>query len=233
MEFPLYYYDEDEHECHHVSESEYISIPEICFCCKNTGIQVPLVMIQTVSEDDEYDGFAFTACHLCKGTSMHYLLDQSIGGNHFLEVSKSFPSQTFDKDFSDSIPKVSKDFIDIYNQSKEAEKMGLDKIAGMGYRKATEFLVTDYLKWLELDDVKTEWLESPKTSLSAKIAKIPDKRTRDISKAISYLGNDQTHYTPRHPEYDIQSIKSFISILAIDIDREIAYREVEKLVEKK
>ncbi|MBC1233676.1 hypothetical protein [Listeria booriae] len=241
MEFPLYYYDEDEHLPEKQALDEILEIDPICCHCKNTGVQVPLVMVENISDNDEYDGYAFTACHLCKCTSMHYLIQfttetPSIHGIDYgrqFKVTKSFPSRAFDREFSDEVSKISKDFIDIYNQSKEAENTGLDKIAGMGYRKATEFLVTDYLKWIKLEDVDNQWLENPKTPLAAKIAKIPNEKTRDVSKAISYLGNDETHYTRRHPEYDVQFIKAFISVLVTEIESEITYREAKNLLSKK
>ena len=37
-------------------------------------------------------------------------------------------------------------FLTIYNQSLSAEDNNLDQIAGIGYRKALEFLIKDYLK---------------------------------------------------------------------------------------
>ena len=36
-------------------------------------------------------------------------------------------------------------FIDVYNQSLEAEIKGLDEIAGMGFRKSLEILVKDFV----------------------------------------------------------------------------------------
>lgn len=58
------------------------------------------------------------------------------------------------REFSDTIKEVSPQFCDIYNQAYAAEQMGLGQITGVGYRKALEFLIKDYL--ISLDPTKDE-----------------------------------------------------------------------------
>lgn len=41
--------------------------------------------------------------------------------------------------FSEMISRISPEFVDIYNQALYAEQNNLNKIAGLGYRKALEF----------------------------------------------------------------------------------------------
>lgn len=82
------------------------------------------------------------------------------------------------------------------------------------------------------EDVTIEWLQEPKTSLSAKICKLKNKRLQNLSRAISFLGNDETHYIRRHPEYDIETIKAFIKALLSDFENELIIEEAEKLLSK-
>ena len=62
--------------------------------------------------------------------------------------------------------------------------------------------------------------------------KIQNNRIKKLSKAITYLGNDETHYSRQHPEYDIDSIKAFISVLISDIEHEMIFQDAEKLINK-
>ena len=52
------------------------------------------------------------------------------------------------KDFPKLIQKLSPDFCEIYNQAYIAQQQGSTKISGIGYRKALEFLVKDYVIFL-------------------------------------------------------------------------------------
>ena len=56
------------------------------------------------------------------------------------------------KIFSEIITSISPQFASIYNQAYHAEQMDLDQICGVGYRKALEFLIKDYLISKETDE---------------------------------------------------------------------------------
>ncbi len=47
--------------------------------------------------------------------------------------------------FEEPIEQISSDFCSIYEQAHKAEQFGLTEICGVGYRKALEFLIKDYL----------------------------------------------------------------------------------------
>ncbi len=49
------------------------------------------------------------------------------------------------KEFSETIIGISSDFVEIFYQAKSAEQNGLNQICGVGYRKALEFLIKDYI----------------------------------------------------------------------------------------
>ena len=56
--------------------------------------------------------------------------------------------------FDEIIQNISPSFPEIYTQASAAEEMNLTQICGMGYRKALEFLIKDYL--ISLDPNKEE-----------------------------------------------------------------------------
>ena len=53
-----------------------------------------------------------------------------------------------------------------------------------------------------------------------------------MSRAISFIGNDETHYVKRHPEYNIQDLKEFIKVLMSDFENELIFEKAEKLLSK-
>ncbi len=230
----LNYYDFDER--HHDSYELDIEEPRICNYCNNVGEQIFISGIYLDNTDDEVAAVCFFSCYFCKKSSVHYMEFQSRGlNNRWLETKEVHPksrlvenSITQNKDLLDKFP----EFFNIYNQSQKAQDDGLDQIAGMGFRKSLEFLVTDFLLCYPPENVTKEWLTNPKTTLGNKIEKLENRRIKKLSKAISFLGNDETHYTRRHPEHDVESIKTFIKALLSDVENEMTLLEAEKLLNK-
>lgn len=109
--------------------------------------------------------------------------------------------------FEAVVSAVSPAFIEIYNQSKAAEEYGLDHIAGMGYRKALEFLIKDFA--IRSDPEKEEKIKSE--TLGACIKKyIDDKYVKQTAKATSWIGNDETHYQRLNEDKDISDLKRYL-----------------------
>lgn len=124
----------------------------------------------------------------------------------------------------ENIEKVSSVFVEIYSQATVAESEALNQIAGVGYRKAAEFLIKDYvisknpsdeehIKSIMLGQVIAEYLSDfPKIQA--------------LAKSVSWIGNDETHYVRRHNDKDIQDLKRFIlsaaQFIAADYDADEA-----------
>ncbi|SUM69839.1 DUF4145 domain-containing protein [Staphylococcus nepalensis] len=123
-------------------------------------------------------------------------------------ITKSFFSEsTFE--YPNEIDEISTSFKEIVNQSSQAENSHLNHLAGIGYRKAIEFLVKDYLIY-----VKPEETNSIKTKfLSQCIKMIDDEDIKNLAKAATWIGNDETHYTRLHKDKDISDMKRFIYAL--------------------
>jgi len=106
-------------------------------------------------------------------------------------------------------------FIKTYLQSLIAESEGLDEIAGMGYRKAIEYLVKDWA-------IKENPKDSDKINglwLSAVIDKYYDGDLKGILERATWLGNDQAHYNKLFEEYDIDILKELIDLIMVELDR--------------
>lgn len=223
-----------------VKETANVEEPRMCSHCKNTGIQTFVDGVITMGDYDKYSGFFVFACSFCGSNTIHWMSKFAPTGSFSGMVHESIyrsmkttpknliKSTNISEDISSKFP----DFFEIYKQSQKAEELELDKIAGMGYRKSLEFLITDFLLSYPPEGVDESWLVDPTTMLSAKISKLENKRLKNLSKAISFIGNDETHYTKRHPEHDTQSIKIFLDALISEIQNELTYLEAEKLLNK-
>lgn len=221
-----------------------IEEPRMCMHCKNTGDQKYITGCGTLGKTDKVrGGICIFACKFCGSNTLHFMevlqkkdyfsVSDEDENEYFLRSVETIPSRImYTVEIPEAIIDISSDFYKIYNEAIAAEEHGLSSISGMAYRKAVEFLVTDYLLKLSIDGVSDEWLKNPKTSLSNKINKIPNESIKNLSKAISFIGNDETHYTRRHPEHDINSIKLFIKALLSYMENEIIMSEAEKLLNK-
>jgi hypothetical protein len=107
------------------------------------------------------------------------------------------------------IDSVSKDFGRIYNQAAEAEELGLDEIAGPGYRKSLEFLIKDYVISKRPDKE-----EEVKNLLLGKVipSYVDDPRIQDTATRAAWLGNDETHYYRKWEDKDISDLKRLIEL---------------------
>ncbi len=127
--------------------------------------------------------------------------------------------------FSDTIKKVSPQFCDIYNQAYAAEQIGLGQITGVGYRKALEFLIKDYLISLDptrKDEIKNKLLGQCISS------DVTEEKVKQVAKRATWLGNDETHYTRKWEDKDISYLKKLIDLCLHWIDAEI---ETKKMLE--
>lgn len=119
---------------------------------------------------------------------------------------KHFTPKTFDAQISDLSPQ----FVKIYNQAAAAEAQELDEIAGIGYRKAIEFLVKDFAIHLHPDDTDT----IKRKFLSSCIQDyITSPEIKTLATGAVWIGNDETHYIRRQEDRDVGDMKRFIQAM--------------------
>ena len=94
---------------------------------------------------------------------------------------------------------------------------GFDQICGMGYRKALEFLIKDYI--ISRDSSLKALVE--KKLLSACINDhISSEQIKDIAKRAAWLGNDESHYVRVWKNQDVNSLISLIKLTVHWIETE-------------
>lgn len=166
--------------------------------------------------------FVILYCTVCK---QHFIVKYSgVSGNFKLDYT--FPSNTKPIVFDEVINNISPQFSVVYNQAKQAEDLGLNELVGIGYRKSLEFLIKDYLIQVQEEDEQT--IKS--ALLGTCINKITDTKIQTLARGATWLGNDETHYEKRHPDYDISYIKLFIKTLIEFIVGESAFKEAQDLI---
>ncbi|WP_260844291.1 DUF4145 domain-containing protein [Staphylococcus hominis] len=133
-----------------------------------------------------------------------------------LNKNKPMPESTFD--YPENINSISKEFQNIISQSSQAESLGYNHLAGIGYRKALEFLVKDYL--INFKNLNKE--EISKKPLGQCISEIEDIRIQNLAKAATWIGNDETHYVRKHGDKDLADLKiflhAFVSLVNLDLN---------------
>ena len=212
-----------------------IETPDTCPHCQK-GIK-PVV---TTFFDDDYFNQAFLyvvfKCPVCQ---------QIFFAKYYLETWGSFttlnlrdyslhPSEIIGghglvKEFSNEIKELSPEFVTLYNDAYKAEQYGLKTIIGISYRLAFEHLIKDYCIKTH-DDKKEEIL---KKSLSQCINEYLDEEIKDITKRGAWLGNDYAHYESKHPDMNINDLKSVIDICVSKIEFKIKETNYIKNIKKK
>ena len=131
-----------------------------------------------------------------------------VNGYYSLIESQPYGSKT--PDFQKQISDLSPLYCEIYTQAIHAETIGLDQIAGVGYRKAIEHLIKDFCI-LEYPDDETKILKMPLMKCIKEY--ITDKNILECSKRAVWLGNDETHYERRWLNKDINDMKALINLM--------------------
>ena len=154
----------------------------------------------------------------------HFVLNPDHYGAFTIVQPNATPEH---KTFSETINRVSSEFSVIYNQAFEAEQIHLGQISGVGYRKALEFLIKDYLlSNISQDD--TNGRERIKIKLLGQcIAEdVMNERIRTVAKRAVWLGNDETHYVRKWTDKDVSHLKQLIELTVRWIESEIETQEL-------
>ncbi len=180
---------------------------EICPVCKSVLDPKHLsAAIHTVGKCSVY-----SYCRQCTSTFIAtFECSQSSGSPITFTAGRRIsvePNRFKSVQFDENIKGLSTNFCEIYNQALSAETSNLDQIAGIGYRKALEFLVKDFAIHLfpdHADLIKKETLSQCITN------RIDSPQVKSLAKLATWIGNDEAHYTRKLKHHDIESLKNLI-----------------------
>lgn len=217
-------------QCSTNSEKICLDYPNRCPICGD-GI-MPRMVQNFLNLKINIYSFLFECPSCGKGFLGHYesANEQETYQNYKYNLLKCidiFPRVPKCRDFNDSFKNISSNFCKIYNEALFAEIYGLNEIAGIGYRKALEFLIKDYCIYRHNDSAE----KIKKQLLGQVITEFIDStRISNLSKASSWIGNDETHYIRKFEDKDINDLKRFIDATVAFITYELISDEAEELV---
>lgn len=198
-----------------IKEIEVEEVGECPLC--NTATSPTFIngyLIGSTENNIPLTAFVILYCPKCK--QLYTAKYQFIHGLSVSALIEVYPQHLSHVKFSDNINNLSPEFVNLYNQATEAEcNSSTSGLAGLGYRKALEFLIKDYLIKLKNQDKNT----IIQLELGKCVSKLSDD-LQDIAKASVWLGNDETHYFRKNSDFSISDLKDFINCLVSDIERE-------------
>lgn len=121
------------------------------------------------------------------------------------------------REFSETIATLSDSFVLIYNEAFAAEQDNLMQICGVGYRKALEFLIKDYI--IRLDPGEEIAIKSKLIGRCID-DHVKSDRIRAVAKRAVWLGNDETHYVRKWEDKDLTDLKRLIDLTVHWIESE-------------
>lgn len=208
--------------------------PETCPICKKHIVPIPIYSSElSFSEMEVIFKCNNSKCkHLFISSYEFCEIPRYEGDDDFYYViTKSEPISIVPVEINSNISNISKYFYTIYQQASEAERYKLDEIAGMGYRKALEFLIKDYC--ISIIDKDTEKEEKEKLIKKKSLGNVIKEDLKNAPKIqscatrASWLGNDEAHYVRKWEGKDIKDLKILIDLTVHHIDSEILTAQFE------
>jgi hypothetical protein len=202
----------------------YDRVPDVCPVCKHacqaTPLGEPIVFPESQSEGDVNLQMLFRCPRQRCGTLFiaQYTPQIDHRRNYHFQLSALFPYIPDNAKIAEGVAKISRNFVNILNQSLAAESHHLDQLVGIGLRKALEFLIKDYCIHKhpdKMDEIEVRPLAQCITDY------ISDSNIKDCAARATWLGNDETHYTRIWTENDIDDLKILIQLTQNWISNEL------------
>ena len=191
-----------------------------------------------ITSDVVRSGFvhAMFLCPKCKNAILaNYKINYGINRSGDVDSWKTFqlnnviPYKTASFPFNQVVADVSPRFKNIYLQSLQAKYEGKDELVGIGYRKSIEFLIKDYL--ISINHEKSDKI--PDMPLSQCIDLIDNFKIKNLAKASTWLGNDETHYVRKHDDKDLDDLERFLNTLVSYLSFEIIAEDATSFIDLK
>lgn len=214
------------------SSSSTIQFDEVTECpmCKYA---IKPHLLSSTSFTNENGEWFISIIYLCKACYNSFISQYKVGlsslvnglytSSALMYVSPTnYVSEKFESIISDSFPS----FVSIYNQALAAESYSLSEISGIGYRKALEFLIKDFL--IKQNPEKEESIKN--TVLGNCINNfIDNSQLKTAASRAVWLGNDQTHYIQKFTDKDVADLKRLIRLTVHWISMILETEEAEKI----
>ncbi len=197
---------------------------DVCPICKANLSLNPIHSVVHQTKHYENTLSVFCRCSSCGETYINTYIEP-LNHNGYKKIA-SEPNRFETTVFEENLTTLSPSFVEIYNQAKQAECMSLDQIAGIGYRKAVEFLIKDFAISKHPND--TETIKAMPLSRCINDY-IDDIKIKSLAIKTVWLGNDETHYVRKHTDRDINDLKRFINAVVYFIGIDFISQDAETI----
>ncbi|HAR6696907.1 TPA: hypothetical protein O5S09_001707 [Staphylococcus aureus] len=199
-----------------------IALPKSCPYCDQ--VQTPIVKSSSGLEQNES---VFSVIFICNECNQHFLKQYKKNVRFSGEEQTAYPVYfKYEKTteyFSETLKECSPEFIKIYSQLIIAEKHNLNDLLKLGYRKAIEQLVWDYL--IKFGNKTENSLQKKSFSDRINLLDLPQRQW--LSDLIAWIGNDGAHPYQRHETLTIEDMKRLSSIVITNIETLIEQHKYE------
>lgn len=193
-----------------------IDLPEQCPYCDQ--LQTPKFLSSSGIEENSFEFSIILECNNC---SQHFLQSYKFNnsssftmGRTTYKADKLPPKYQYDNEsLTSEIISCSKDFANIHKQLKMAEKHNLYELLKLGYRKAAEQLVWDYL--IKYEEKNEKSLQKKQFPERIRLLNLPESNW--LSDLLSWVGNDGAHPYQRHKSLNNEDMKVLLNILISNI----------------
>jgi hypothetical protein len=195
---------------------EYLADPDRCPICHH-GIEAVRIGSNVIGRKSSIGDVLQILFRCPRNACQHAFIGayrQNVNyGTHYPDgpfiLRNTAPYHAEEPEIPDEIKKISPGYVEIYSQSLAAEAFQLDQIAGVGYRKALEYLIKDYAVHKNPDNQE----EIKKVFLGTCITEfVDDTNVKACAQRAVWLGNDETHYVRKWEEKDINDLKILIQL---------------------
>lgn len=190
-------------------------LPSVCPHC---GYAIEPRYLNAISASTATQGeIRLEIAYLCVRTACQKMFIATFIGSSYDATQNHLPLRLRDVQprtpqpphMSAEVEGVSMQFTKVYRQAAAAESYSLDEIAGVGYRKALEFLIKDFCS-AEHPDEADEIKRLPLAQVIGKY--VADSNLKECARRATWLGNDEAHYERRWGDKDIRDLKTLIDL---------------------
>lgn len=195
--------------------TRYDHYPDVCPICHHAI--APEFLLGTLSRNQDEPNIQLDMAFKCTKIDCGRMFIGSyyrVSNNNFY-FYRAEPLEHKAPTLPHEVAKLSPSFKSINEQSHAAEDYKLTEIAGVGYRKALEFLIKDFCVYISPDKE-----EEIKNKLLGAVINdhVEDSNLKQCAKRAAWLGNDETHYVRKWEEKDISDLKVLIELTVNWVD---------------
>lgn len=202
----------------------------VCPMCKHA---IKPHILHGVYFNERGDEVSLSIHYLCKACSTPFIAYYNRVWKEFRSGQTIYttsypitaPNYFIPQEFDPHILTISSEFVEIYNQALQAEHLNLHQIAGVGYRKALEFLIKDFL--IHQNPDKEDEIKNKQLGKCVKM--LGNSQLETVAQKATWLGNDQTHYVQKFTDRDITDLKRLVRLTVHWISMIIETEEAEQI----